>query len=141
MFLQRIKEIVLNRGERKTDWITYEVDAETNRDLKEMKRISRQPIYLIVSDAIKAWVRGKLNIDNTILTGNQMRQLKVKINDSLKKKFDKKIEKEGRVKYITLGLIIKTYIENEYKDEWGGMKTGKLLNEWMRYIDRFRRKF
>jgi len=47
-------------------------------------------------------------------------------------------KKEGRVKYISLGLIIKAYIDNTFKDE-GALNSQKLLNEWRKYRERFSR--
>lgn len=88
----------------------------------------------IVSDAIDAWLSDKLDIDNLNLGGNHKKQSSVKINASLKEKFNEKCEKERNgEKKITLEKVIAAYI----KKEWGPTR---LLNEWQRNIDRFRRK-
>jgi len=118
--------------------VSGEVDAETFNDLDKMKRNFGLPKKLIVRNAIDAWVKDDLKIDETNLIGNQKKPLSVGINTSLKKKYNEKMEKEGRVKFITLGLIIKAYIDNKFKDE-GALNFQKLLNEWRKYRDRFSR--
>ena len=132
MFLQRIREIIFNRGKNKTVWITYEIDAEMVERLKEIYKYQLKAA--IVSDAIDAWLSDKLDIDNPNLRGNHKKQSSVEINASLKEKFNEKCEKERNgEKKITLGKVIAAYI----KKEWGLMR---LLNEQQRDIDRFRRK-
>ena len=132
MFLQRIREIIFNRGKNKTVWITYEIDAEMVERLKEIYKYQLKAA--IVSDAIDVWLSDKLDIDNPNLRGNHKKQSSVEINASLKEKFNEKCEKERNgEKKITLGKVIAAYI----KKEWGLMR---LLNERQRDIDRFRRK-
>ena len=140
MFSQRIREIILRRKKKTVGekTVSGEVDAETFNDLDKMKRNFGLPKKQIVRDAIDAWVKNDLKIDETNLIGNQKKPLSGKINASLKKKYNGKMEKEGRVKSITLGLIIKAYIDNTFKDE-GALNSQKLLNEWRKYRDRFSR--
>ncbi|MEA2032932.1 MAG: hypothetical protein U9N41_05035 [Euryarchaeota archaeon] len=137
MFSQRIREIILRRKKKTVGekTVSGEVDAETFNDLDKMKRNFGLPKKQIVSDAIDAWVKNDLKIDETNLIGNQKKPLSVGINTSLKKKYNEKMEKEGRVKYISLGLIIKAYIDNTFKDE-GALNFQKLLNERRKYRER-----
>ena len=131
MFLQRIRERILNRGKNKTAWITYyEVDAETVERLKGIYKYRLKGG--IVSDAIDAWLSDKLDIDNPNLGEKHEKQSRAKINASLKEEFSEKCEKERNgEKKITLGKVIAAYI----KEEWG---LERLLNERKRYTNRFK---
>ena len=132
MFLPGIRGIIFNRGKNKTAWITYEIDAEMVERLKGIYKYRLKAA--IVSDAINAWLSNKLDIDNQNLRGTHKKQSSVKINASLKEKFNEKCEKERNgEKKITLGKVIAAYITKE----WGIMR---LLNERQRDTDRFRRK-
>jgi len=132
MFLQRIREIIFNGRKNKTAWITYEIDAEMAERLKEIYKYQLKAA--IVSGAIDAWLSDKLDIDNPNLRRNHKKPPSVKINASLKEKFNEKCEKERNVeKKITLGKVIAAYIT----EEWG---PERLLNERQRDRDRIERK-
>jgi hypothetical protein len=87
MFSQRIREIILRRKKKTVGekTVSGEVDAETFNDLDKMKRNFGLPKKQIVSDAIDAWVKNDLKIDETNLIGNQKKPLSVGINTSLKR--------------------------------------------------------